>query len=462
MSRMPWSRRSSDSSVADSAGGARPCRVWILNHYADTPDRPAGTRHYSLARAVVRHGGDVTVFAASRFRWTGKDERGSRWTLARTQHVEGVRFVWLWTIPYYGNTWRRIANMLSYAVIVCVAQAGRPAPDVVVGSTVHPFAALAGWFIATLRGARFIYEVRDLWPQTLIDLGAIAERSLPARGLAMIEAFLVRRAQIVITLLPGMSTYLTKRGLPASHVRYLPNGADLDIGSRSPSTSSEAGVDVSSLFEDLARRRRRGEVVFAYVGSHGQVNRLDVVLSAHRLASGRTQRPIAIYFIGDGPEKPALERLALTLDVPNVVFAKPVPKNLIPAVLEAVDVGVVHATTTAVYQYGVSFNKVFDYMAAARPIAFACTTANDPVAAAGAGLSVPPDDPAALAEAMVKLAESSPEDRGRMGAAGRAFVEREHDMARIGDRFAEIVGCVREPRSSTGPDRASASAISDT
>ena len=168
-----------------------PCRVWILNHYADTPDRPAGTRHYSLARAVVRHGGDVTVFAASRLRWTGKDDRASGRMLARTQHFDGVRFVWYGRIPYYGNTWRRMAKMgPRYAVIVCVAQAGRPAPDVVVGSTVHPFAALAGWLVAKLRGARFIYEVRDLWPQTLIHLGAIAEGSLAARGLAMIEAFL--------------------------------------------------------------------------------------------------------------------------------------------------------------------------------------------------------------------------------------------------------------------------------
>ena len=449
--------------MAESRKDTRPCRVWILNHYADTPDRPAGTRHYSLARAVVRHGGDVTVFAASRLRWTGKDDRASGRILARTQHFDGVRFVWLWTIPYYGNTWRRMANMLSYAVIVCVAQAGRPAPDVVVGSTVHPFAALAGWLIARLRGARFIYEVRDLWPQTLIDLGAIAEGSLAARGLAMIEAFLVRRAETVITLLPGMSAYLARHGLPAAHVRYLPNGVDLDVASsRSMGALGDARDDASSLLDDLARRRQRGEVVFAYVGSHGQVNRLDIVLSAHRIASGRTRQPIALYFIGDGPEKPGLEQLAVRLDVPNVVFAKPVPKNLVPAVLDAVDVGVVHATSNAVYEYGVSFNKVFDYMAACRPIAFACSTANDPVVAAGAGLSVAPDDPAALADAFVQFAESSPRERRRMGAAGRGFVEREHDMARIGDEFALIVGCHDESRRSAAPARTPASNASDT
>ena len=421
--------------------------MWILNHYADTPDRPAGTRHYSLAQAVVRHGGDVTVFAASRFRWTGKDDRsGGGRALARTQRVDGVRFVWLWTIPYYGNSLRRIANMLSYAVIVCVAQAGRPAPDVVVGSTVHPFAALAGWTIAKVRGARFVYEVRDLWPQTLIDLGAITERSLSARVLAAIEAHLVRRAETVITLLPGMAAYLGRRGLPAGHVVYLPNGADLDEGRIGLGGAPRDGGAASSLLDDLARRRQRGEVVFAYLGSHGQVNRLDVVLSAHHLASGRTQRPMALYFIGDGPEKAALRQLAADLGVSNVVFADPVPKNLVPAVLEAVDVGVVHATSTPVYQYGVSFNKVFDYMAARLPIAFACTTANDPVVAAGAGLSVAPDDPDALADALVELAELPPEERRQLGAAGRAFVEREHDMARLGDQFAEVVGCRGEPR----------------
>ncbi|TMD32900.1 MAG: glycosyltransferase family 4 protein, partial [Chloroflexi bacterium] len=145
--------------------------------------------------------------------------------------------------------------------------------------------------------------------------------------------------------------------------------------------------------------------------------------------------------VGDGPEKPALELQAAALGSDGVVFADPIAKSRVPDLLDAVDVGVVHATETPVYRYGVSFNKLFDYMAACLPVAFACGTAFDQVAASGAGLTVRPDDPDALAAAFVQLAQAGPESRRRMGEAGRRFLEREHDMAGIGREFADLVGC---------------------
>jgi glycosyltransferase involved in cell wall biosynthesis len=431
--------------MADTA--ARPCRVWIFNHYAGPPDRPSGTRHYSLARAVVRRGGDVTIFAAGFEHGGGREERLTGQALARSEMVDGVRFVWLRTLPYRGNTWRRIANMMSYAVLVTLAQVGRAAPDVIVGSTVHPFAALAGWVVARLRGARFIYEVRDLWPQTLIDIGAMGNRSLEARILYAIEAFLVRRAETVITVLAAMPAYLEGRGLPSGHVRYLPNGADLSLGERAASSGrpDETRDDepFAALLGDLDRRRERGEILFTWVGSHGLVNRLDVVLEAVKAAGAGDGPPIGLVLVGDGPEKPALRQLAVDLGLTNVVFVDPIPKDRVPELLAHVDVGVAHYTRTPVYRYGVSFNKLFDYMAARLPIAFACDTFNDPVAAASGGLTIPPDDPAALAAGFVDLASLSPEERRRMGEAGRAYLEREHDMASIGATFADIVGCGR-------------------
>jgi glycosyltransferase involved in cell wall biosynthesis len=424
-----------------------PCRVWIVNHYAGPPDRAAGTRHFSLARELVRRHADVTIFASGFGHNSRRRNRIRGHRAARSQVFDGVRFVWLRTFPYRGNTWRRTVNMASFAVMVVLAQINLPAPDVVVGSTVHPFAALAGWLVARLRGARFIYEVRDLWPQTLIDLGALAPSSLGARLLAGIEAFLVRRAEVVITLLPGISAYLDGRGLPSKHVRYLPNGVDFaeaDQAAGKTEATAEPN-DMASLLDDLEGRRAAGEVIFAYTGAHGRVNRLDVVLRALEIANRGSEMMIHLLMVGDGPEKPALERLAADLRLSNVQFVDAVPKARLPTLLAAVDVGVVHATATPVYRYGISFNKVFDYMAARKPIAFACSTYADPVARAGAGVTVAPDDPDALAGAFLSLAEASPEERRRLGEAGRSFVEREHDFARIGAVFAELVGCLDAP-----------------
>jgi glycosyltransferase involved in cell wall biosynthesis len=430
--------------MADTAND-RQCRVWIFNHYASPPDRSTGLRHFSFAREIVQRGGDVEIFAAGFGHDSGREERLSDRELARDQLFDGVRFVWLRTFPYRGNGWRRAVNMASYVMVVLVAQAGRPAPTVILGSTVHPFAALAGWMIAKLRGARFIYEVRDLWPQTLIDIGAMQARSPGARMLYAIESFLVRRAETVITVLPGMSLYLEQRGLPSSHLRYLPNGVDLaddQLGIEKVSATTGAFDDpLAPIFADLDRRHARGEVIFAWVGSHGLVNRLDIVLEAFHIASHTATSSLALLFVGDGPEKPSLRRLATDLGLTNVVFLDPIPKDRVPDLLTRVDVGVAHYTTTPVYRYGVSFNKIFDYMASCLPIAFACETFADPVAAAGAGVTVKPDDPQSLADAMCALAAAPAAERRRMGEAGRRYVERDHDLARISASFADLATC---------------------
>ena len=109
-----------------------------------------------------------------------------------------------------------------------------------------------------------------------------------------------------------------------------------------------------------------------------------------------------------------------------------------PVVLRAIDAGVVHATANPVYRYGISFNKLFEYFAAARPVAFACVSAYDPVATALAGISLPPDDADRLAEAFVELARLEAPERQRMGAAGRETVEREHDIARLALTLRDI------------------------
>ena len=122
------------------------------------------------------------------------------------------------------------------------------------------------------------------------------------------------------------------------------------------------------------------------------------------------------------------------------------PKRDVPAVLRSLDAAVVHTTYTPVYRYGISFNKLFEYMAAERPVIFATSTAHDPVAASGAGITVEPDNPDRLADAFLEIAATSPEARAAMGAAGRSYVEREHDFDRLGDILASIVEELPEGR----------------
>jgi glycosyltransferase involved in cell wall biosynthesis len=422
----------------DSRRTSRQGGVWLVNHYADAPDRPSGTRHYDLARQMLRRGHPVTVFASGFSHVTQREERLGNGQLYRSQWFDGVRFVWLRTIPYRGNTWRRQANMLSFLVVFLIVQTRFSAPEAVVGSTVHPFAALGAWLVARARGGRFLFEIRDLWPQTLVDLGAMRQGSVGERLLRALEALLVRRATTVIALLPGVRDYLRDQGLPADHVVYLPNGVDLAIFDELAQADDEgAPAAVGSGLATIRELRSQGRLVVGYVGSFGRVNDVGVIIEAAALAEVRAPGRVAVVLIGDGPERSDLERRAA--DVASVAICPAVAKRFVPRVLVELDAAVVHATATPVYRYGMSFNKLFEYMAAGRPVIFACASAYDPVAAEGAGLTVAPDDPEALAAALLGLVDIGPVARSRMGASGRRHVEREHSIERLGRTFERIV-----------------------
>ena len=418
-------------------------KLWIVNHYADAPDRASGTRHFDLGRRLVAAGFDVTIVASGFSHVSGREERLGPRQLYRIERFDGVRFVWLRTVPYRGNDWRRQLNMLSFVATLLLVQARLRAPDAVIGSTVHPFAALGAWIVARLRGAAFIFEVRDLWPQTLVDLGAMRVGSPGERLLRGIEAFLVRRAVTVITLLPGMRDYLVERGLPAGHVRYIPNGVDLEAFDRPAAGGDPAPAAVVSCLATIDRLQRDGRLVFAYVGALGRVNDVATIVRAAALAEARSPGRIGVVLVGDGPERPELERQASGIDA--VAIVAPVPKSWVPQVLRSVDAGIVHATANPVYRYGISFNKLFEYLAAGLPVAFACDSAYDPVAIAEAGISLHPNDPERLADALLELADAGPEARTRMGSAGRAYVAREHDIARLSETLAEIATMATTP-----------------
>ena len=397
-----------------------PERLWIFNHHAAAPDQSAGTRHYDLASRLVRRGIDVTIFAAGFNHFTGREERLRPWQLKRVEIVGGVRFVWVRTYPYRGNDFRRIASMGSYLVMSILAQIGHPRPTHVIGSTVHPLAAIAAYFVARARRAAFFFEIRDLWPQTLIDLGLIREGSLRATVLRAIERFLINRARAVIAVLPGIHDYIRDQRLEPRGVAYIPNGVDL--------TKSAPLAATDPALARMRALRDAGRFVAIYAGSHALVNRLDVVLDAAALLLQRSGSSVHVVLAGDGRERPALEARAASLGLANVEFLGPVPKRNIPRLLEAADVCLLHVTASPVYRFGVSFNKLFDYLASRKPIVFACHSAYDPVAEAGCGLSIPPDDPAALADALDRLQRTPAAELDAMGRNGLRWVAQHHDM----------------------------------
>jgi glycosyltransferase involved in cell wall biosynthesis len=405
-------------------------RIWILNHYALPPDRAGGTRHYEFGRLLAGWGHDVTIFASSFSHFSLTEERLAPGERRLVQVVDGVRFVWIRTTPYRGNDRRRVLNMASYAAGVLRAQRAFPRPDVVVGSCVHPLAVAAAWVIGAVRRVPFVFEVRDLWPQTLIDMGALPGRGAAARVLRAAERFLYHRSRLVISLLPGAVEYITATGVPEEKIIYIPNGtAGFPPAPPVPATSA-AG-------DRISQWRRDGRLVAGYVGSHGAANGVDVLVRAAAVLRDRGVGDIALVLVGDGPDKQRCERLAeaLALGEDSILFASPVPKREVPALLEALDVTLFPLRDVPVFRYGLSSNKLFDYLASGRPVICASAPGDNPVRASGGGICVPPEVPEAVADALGELAAAGPEARRAIGEQGKVWVYRHHDMAMLADRF---------------------------
>jgi len=398
--------------------------VWIVNHYAQTPDGPGGTRHYQLAKALRKHGWNAYIIGASTEYNTGY-QRLLPSENSRLDIANEIPFLWLRAPVYQGNSLGRIANMLVFSAQLLgnVPRRLLPSPDVIIGSSVHPFAVCSAERLAKRFKVPFVFEVRDLWPQTLIDFGLVKSQSITAKLLRALEGYLYSQSSAIVTLLPFAYRYIERYGVDRSCIHWIPNGVELSVWPESK-PAQQSGSPLRLM----------------YFGAFGKANALDVLLLAMRELQRRADGPaVHLRLIGDGPLKADLIEMADHLRISNIFFGDPVPKSEIPRLASEADVFCFNLVDSPVFSYGISSNKLYDYMSGARPIIFGCAAANNPVAAAGAGITVPPGDPLALAEAISAIACLSSEDRQRMGSAGRVYVERNHNFDQLGQQLASVL-----------------------
>jgi glycosyltransferase involved in cell wall biosynthesis len=406
--------------------------IWIFNHYALPPDLPGGTRHYDLGRELVKRGHRVAIFAASFHHYLHRETRlqpGEKWKI---EDVNGVKFVWIRTPSYQRNDWRRVQNMVVFAfrawwlgwkLLKLAPEVGKP--DVVIGSSPHLLTPLAAYWVAQHYGVPFVMEVRDLWPQTIIDMGELSAHHPITKALQVLERFLYYRAKKIITLLAQADKYISACGIPQEKIVWIPNGVDFSrFEGLEPCVASENGLKV------------------IYLGAHGKANALDIVIQAAKILQDQGYRQIRFILVGDGPEKPKLIRLGQALGLANVEFREPVPKTEIPRVLGEADAFIVQLGGSEVYRWGISSNKLFDFMAAGRPVFSSAEAPLNPVKEACCGFTVPPRDPEALAEAVIKLYQMSPEERAEMGKRGQEYVEKHHDIRKLATQLESVLQSV--------------------
>lgn len=394
--------------------------IWLVNHYAQEPGGAGGTRHFSLAKQLQARGFAPYIIAASTEHNVGRQRLADHESI-RVDTIEGIPFVWLRTSPYAGNGLKRLWNMIDFGFRVRSSALLKyiPKPDIVIGSTPDPFAALGAERAAKKHNAKFVCEVRDFWPISLIELGKLKAGHPLARLMFSIESHLYKKAARILVVQQRSDLYLTPRGVAAEKIVWLPNGIDL------------------TMFPDPGPKAPEPSFTFMYFGAHGNGNALDNVL--HAMIHVEEKDPegrFRLRLIGDGPLKASLQELAKTYKLTRVSFEPPIPKRDIPALAAQADALLFNVVDMPILKYGISANKLFDYLAARRPVVFACNAVNNPVEDAKAGITVPAGDAHALADAMLGLAARGPEELLAMGERGRAYVALNHSVEAIGATLA--------------------------
>lgn len=397
--------------------------ILLIHQAFATLDEPGGTRHHELARHLAGRGHRVTVIASPVSYLTGTARAGRIPWVERQDGGAGVEVLRAYTYRALHRSFvHRVFSFLSFMFSSFFIGLGIKDVDLVWGTSPPIFQGITAWALARLKRAPLLFEVRDLWPAFAVAVGVLRQPLL-IRASEWLERFLYRRARVVMVNSPGFMAHVQARG--AHPVVLLPNGAD--TGMFDPQADGAAFRQAHGLL---------GRYVALYAGAHGMSNDLETVLQAAGLL--RERREIAIVLLGDGKEKPALQKLAAQMELDNVIFLPPVPKSDMPQALAAADTCI--AILKAVEMYKTVYpNKVFDYMAAGRPVILAIDgVIRQVVEDAGAGLAARPGDAADLAGALRKLADD-PQMGKAMGKAGRAYVETHFDRAKLADELTALM-----------------------
>ena len=360
--------------------------------------------------------------------------------LRRLAYTESVGQVdvfrtWLWPLPNR-KAHERMRNYASFCVSAALRGLTLPHPDVVIGSSPQLLVALAAWWIAFARQIPFVFEVRDLWPESLAAVGVGDENSLLHLSLAAIAKFLYQRADRIVVVTPAFKDQLIHRWkVPSEKISIVENGVETDLFSPSP-------PDVRT-----ALRRKLGldsNFVACYIGTMGMAHGLETLLDAAKTLQ-RQQPHLLFLLIGEGAEKERIKSLAQSHGLTNVRILDQQPRENIPAFISASDVCLVLLKKADVFKTVIP-TKMLEFMSCGRPVVLGVEgQAREIIEAAGAGIAIEPEDEKALVAALQTL-EANAEKAGALGQKGREYILQNFSRSRTAEKYIQILQpLIRKP-----------------
>jgi len=397
--------------------------ILIVHQAFASISEPGGTRHHEMARYFCNEGHRVTVLTGQVSYLTGRGATRGKWVQKETDDA-GVDILRIYSYQGWHRSFlHRVVSFITFMLSSFLVGLQVRKIDLVWGTTPPIFQGLTAWILARLKRAVFLMEVRDLWPYFAVAVGVLTNPLL-IRLSEGLEKFLYRLADCLVVNSPGYVEHVSERGVKTIHL--VPNGVE-------PSMFDPEATGAGF----LEKHELMGKFVVLYAGAHGISNDLDLILETAEILRERGE--VQFVFVGDGKEKQRLVAQAEALKLDHVHFFPPVPKMEMPEVLAASQVCI--AILKPLEAYKTTYpNKVFDYMAAGRPVILAIDgVIRQVIEEAGAGIYVQPGQADGVAQAILQLEQDRASGK-RMGLAGRRFVEEHFDRSILATRMLDIMG----------------------
>lgn len=400
-------------------------RILFLSHYYPPEVNAPASRTSEHCRAWAKAGHDVTVVTCAPNHPNGQVYPGYRNSLYRSETVDGVRIIRLWTfMAANAGFLRRTLNYLSYLVSVTLALPWLPRPAVVVSTSPQFFCGLAGLVVRMGKRVPWVLEIRDLWPESIVTVGAMRHGPV-MRLLEWLERLAYRQAHQIVSVTESFVPHIADRGAERRKIAVIKNGVDLALFKQSR--------EAMGLKRELGLEDR---FVAAYVGTHGMAHGLGTILDAAEELRSNTR--ILFLLVGDGAERASLEREAGRRKLANLIMLGQQPKDAMPGIWTACDAGLILLTRNELFKK-VLPSKMFEAMAMGRPIILGVEgEARALLEEAGAGIAITPESAEELAAAVVRLADD-PALAARLGAQGRAHVEAHFDRRVLAERYLGVL-----------------------
>ncbi len=395
-------------------------RILYFHQHFSTPSGSTGTRSYEMVRALIAAGHEVRMICGS-YR---DGNTGLKCTFedgARSGIVDGINVTEL-ALEYsnHDSLIKRTGVFFKFA-LRSIGIALREPCDLVFATSTPLTAGFPGIFARWLRGKRFVFEVRDLWPELPREMGVITNPII-LWLMSVLEWASYRSAHACIGLSPGIVEGIQKRSRIGLQVAMIPNGCDIELFSNGQSAKRPQGVDDNDLMA-------------VFTGAHGMANGLDAVLGAAEILKRLGQDKIKLVFIGDGKLKPQLIEYAKQKDLDNCLFLEPVPKTALVSYLRVSDVGLMILANVPAFYYGTSPNKFFDYLSIGLPVINNYPGwLTDMINEHKCGIAVQPDDPKAFADALIYLSENH-EERDEMGKNSKKLALTDFNRKELAEQF---------------------------